>query len=88
MSKLIPAIRSGYRFQWEPAQDCHVLLYPEGMVKLNESAAAILGLCDAKRSTSDIVAEPASRYPDANLIAEDIEEFLKIPIAENWVEYC
>ena len=26
----------GFRLQWEPAQDCHVLLYPEGMVKLNQ----------------------------------------------------
>ena len=31
-----------FRLQWEPAQDCHVLLYPEGMVKLNQSAGEIL----------------------------------------------
>ena len=31
-----------YRLQFEPAQDCWVLLYPEGMVKLNASAAEIL----------------------------------------------
>ena len=30
------------RLQWEPAQEAHVLLYPEGMVKLNGSAGAIL----------------------------------------------
>ena len=27
-----------YRFQWEPAQQAYVLLYPEGMVKLGASA--------------------------------------------------
>jgi pyrroloquinoline quinone biosynthesis protein D len=27
-----------YRFQWEPAQNAFVLLYPEGMVKLGGSA--------------------------------------------------
>ena len=37
-----PRIGSGFRLQWEPAQDAHVLLYPEGMVKLNGSAGAII----------------------------------------------
>ena len=30
-----PLIGRGFRLQWEPAQNAHVLLYPEGMVKLN-----------------------------------------------------
>jgi pyrroloquinoline quinone biosynthesis protein D len=25
-----------FRLQWEPAQNAHVLLYPEGMVRLNQ----------------------------------------------------
>ncbi|PPS58457.1 pyrroloquinoline quinone biosynthesis peptide chaperone PqqD [Pantoea sp. BRM17] len=37
---LIPAFRRGYRLQWEAAQQSHVVLYPEGMAKLNETAAA------------------------------------------------
>ena len=36
-----PAIAAGMRLQWESAQEAHVLLYPEGMVKLNGSAGAI-----------------------------------------------
>ncbi len=32
----MPRVGAGFRLQWEPAQDCHVLLYPEGMVKLNQ----------------------------------------------------
>ena len=38
---LKPTWRQGYRFQFEPAQKSHVILYPEGMITLNESAAAI-----------------------------------------------
>ena len=38
----IPRIGHGFRLQWEPAQESHVLLYPEGMVKLNQSAGEIL----------------------------------------------
>ncbi|OHC11754.1 MAG: pyrroloquinoline quinone biosynthesis protein PqqD, partial [Pseudomonadales bacterium GWC1_66_9] len=52
----IPVLRRGFRFQWEPAQDCHVLLYPEGMVKLNGSAGAILAEVDGVRSIAAIVA--------------------------------
>ncbi len=32
----IVAFRRGYRLQWEAAQESHVILYPEGMAKLNE----------------------------------------------------
>ena len=45
-----PRIGSGFRLQWEPAQNCHVLLYPEGMVKLNGSAGEIMVRCDGERS--------------------------------------
>ena len=31
-----------YLFRWEEPQQAHVLLYPEGVVKVNESGAAIL----------------------------------------------
>ncbi|WP_302789693.1 pyrroloquinoline quinone biosynthesis peptide chaperone PqqD, partial [Escherichia coli] len=36
-----PVFRRGYRLQWEQVQNSHVILYPEGMAKLNDSAAAI-----------------------------------------------
>ncbi len=35
-----------------------MLLYPEGMVKLNQSAAAILTRCDGRRTVADIVDGP------------------------------
>ncbi len=38
----IPSINRQFRLQWEAAQDKYVLLYPEGMVKLNGSAGEIL----------------------------------------------
>ena len=55
--RLVPRLRPGYRLQWEPAQQAHVLLYPEGMVKLNDSAGAIASLIDGRRSVAAIVAE-------------------------------
>src|SRR4029078_12435926 len=52
-----PAIARGFRLQWEPAQNCHVLLYPEGMVKLNGSAGEIMTRCAGERSIEAIVGE-------------------------------
>ena len=49
-----PAIGRGFRLQWEAAQDAHVLLYPEGMIKLNGSAGEILKRCDGAATIADI----------------------------------
>ena len=50
------APRPGFRLQWE-AQGCHVLLYPEGMVKLNRSAGEILTRCTGSRDIAEIVVD-------------------------------
>ena len=42
--KDIYKIAAHHRFQWEKAQDCYVILFPEGMVKLNGSAGEVLNL--------------------------------------------
>lgn len=77
-------IAPGYRLQWEPAQDCHVLLYPEGMVKLSASAAMILELCDGVRDADAIVAALQQRFPEANLAA-DVHEFLEVAHERGWL---
>jgi len=46
-----------HRLQWEEAQQKDVILYPEGMVELNQSSAEILKLCDGSRKLEQIVAE-------------------------------
>ena len=53
----VPEIVPTLRFQWEEAQNCYVLLYPEGMVKLNPSAAEILKHCDGTKTVSEIIGE-------------------------------
>ena len=82
----VPALRRGFRFQWEPAQGCHVLLYPEGMVKLNDSAAAILAEVDGARSVGAIVADLQAKYPGAEGIGEDVLAFLGVARERFWIE--
>ncbi len=79
-----PAINRLYRFQWEPAQQAHVLLYPEGMVKLNQSAGEILKRCDGTRDVAAIVADLEATFNATGLTA-DVEAFLQMAEAQNWI---
>ncbi|MDC0663147.1 pyrroloquinoline quinone biosynthesis peptide chaperone PqqD [Marinobacter sp. SS21] len=81
----VPKFRPGFRFQWEPAQDCYVLLYPEGMVRLNGSAGAILAEVDGDRSVAEIVHRLEQRFPEAGSLAEDVAGFLRDAEAQHWV---
>ncbi len=82
----IPRLRLGFRFQWEPAQNAHVLLYPEGMVRLNDSAGAVLKEVDGRRSVADIVAILEQQFPDAGSLAKDVSDFLKDAERQHWIE--
>jgi pyrroloquinoline quinone biosynthesis protein D len=82
----IPGWRRGYRYQFEPAQNGHVLLYPEGMIKLNESAAAIGGLIDGERSVAAIIALLVEQFPGVPELGEDVEQFMEVARAEHWIE--
>ena len=81
-----PTLRQGFRLQWEPRQDCHVLLYPEGMIKLNDSAALIGGLIDGRRDVAAIIGELARQFPDVAELGDDIEQFMEVARAQHWIE--
>ncbi|MFM4336874.1 pyrroloquinoline quinone biosynthesis peptide chaperone PqqD [Klebsiella pneumoniae] len=81
----IVAFRRGYRLQWEATQESHVILYPEGMAKLNETAAAILGLVDGRRDVAAIIAMLNERFPEAGGVDDDVIEFLQIACQQKWI---
>ncbi|MFO8142329.1 MAG: pyrroloquinoline quinone biosynthesis peptide chaperone PqqD [Marinobacter sp.] len=83
----IPRLRPGFRFQWEPAQNAHVLLYPEGMVRLNDSAGAVLKEVDGERTVADIVAILEQQFPDAGSLADDVSEFLEDAEQQHWIRF-
>jgi len=80
-----PAIAPGMRLQWEPAQEAHVLLYPEGMVKLNSSAGAILSRCDGVRTVAEVVADLERAYNSSDLTA-DVTAFVALALENHWLE--
>ncbi|MEQ5841860.1 pyrroloquinoline quinone biosynthesis protein PqqD [Paraburkholderia acidicola] len=80
-----PKIRTLFRLQWEPAQNAHVLLYPEGMVKLNQSAAEILKRCDGTREVDTLIADLELAFNTTGLGVE-VRAFLADAQAHGWLE--
>lgn len=81
-----PFVSATFRLQWEPVQQAHVLLYPEGMVKLNRSAGEILSRCTGKHTLDEIVADLERQFERGGL-QDDVAGFLEIANAKGWVEW-
>jgi len=79
-----PRVGPGFRLQWEPAQDCHVLLYPEGMVKLNGSAGEIMKRCNGQRSVAAIVAELEQAFA-TQALERDVLGFVEMAAKQRWL---
>ena len=73
-----------FRFQWEPAQQAHVLLYPEGMVKLPGSAGEIMKRVDGTATAETIVKDLENAFPGVDL-RQDVMEFLEVAYARGWI---
>lgn len=82
---LVPVLNKMFRFQWEKAQNCFVLLYPEGMIQLNGPAGEILALVDGERSVGAITSELETKFPDAGDLSGDIIEFLGEAHGQHWI---
>ena len=68
-----PRLVTGARLQYDDVRSEHVLLIPEGVVRLNPTAAEVLRLCDGERSLDDIVGALSARYEGADLRDDVVE---------------
>ena len=68
-----PRLVTGARLRYDEVREEHLLLIPEGAVKLNTTAADVLGLCDGERSLDDIVGALSARYEGADLRDDVLE---------------
>lgn len=80
----VPQIAPTFRLQWEEAQGCYVVLYPEGMIRLSASAGEILKRCDGGHSVGAILRELQDAYPGADL-KDDVKRFLEKAYANGWI---
>jgi pyrroloquinoline quinone biosynthesis protein D len=80
----LPKIAPGFRFQFEPAQQSHVLLFPEGMIKLNGPAAEILKRCNGTSTIDAITQDLQLTFNQANL-SHDVHSFLTDALQRGWI---
>jgi pyrroloquinoline quinone biosynthesis protein D len=62
-----PRLATGARLRYDDVREEHVLLVPEGAVRLNPTAAEVLELCDGERSVDEIVSTLSARYEGSDL---------------------
>jgi pyrroloquinoline quinone biosynthesis protein D len=79
------AIALHHRFQWEEAQQSYVILFPEGMVKLNGGAGEVIKRVDGKASVSEIVADLKRAFPDVENIEKDIVGMFEMAYGKAWI---
>lgn len=80
----VPRLSPLHRLQYEAAQASWVLLYPEGMVRLNGSAGDILRRIDGARTVETLVADLRQDYPDFD-VGDDVLQFLRVAEERGWV---
>ena len=79
-----PKLAKLFRMQYEEAQGAYVLLYPEGMVKLNQPASEILKRCDGERDVNAIIADIEQAFNTQGL-EKDVTGFLDIATERGWI---
>ena len=70
----VPSLWRLARLDFDSVREQHVLLYPEGAVLLNATGAAILELCDGRRSVAAIAKILEERY-QCDVLA-DVTDYL------------
>ena len=69
-----PVLAAHARYRWDPLRRQHQLVLPEGMLVLNDSAAAVVRLCDG-RPAADLLAALERQFGAAP--AADVHDFLQ-----------
>jgi pyrroloquinoline quinone biosynthesis protein D len=70
-----PRLVTGARLTYDDVREEHILLIPEGAVRLNPTAAEVLELCDGQRSLDDIAGALSARYDGAD-VRDDVVELV------------
>ena len=70
----VPHIRRGVKCAYDQIRSAHVVLFPEGVLVLNETAASVVALCDGIRSVGDIALVLGDEYDGVQ--PEDVVELV------------
>lgn len=93
----IPRLAAKARLKFDKVREKNLLLLPEKVVVLNETAATILTLCDGRQTVhtitekiraslqADTETADTSALPDLKTMKADISEFLREMEDQGWV---
>jgi pyrroloquinoline quinone biosynthesis protein D len=70
-----PRLATGARLLHDDVRGEPLLLVPEGVVRLNPTAAEVLELCDGERSLDEIVTALSARYDGFDL-RDDVRDLV------------
>ena len=73
-----PKLASKARLRWDAVEKRHLLVFPEAALVLNDSATAILKLCDGERLVSQVVDALVEQFTGAerSVIAQEVNMLL------------
>ena len=82
-----PRLAPGCR--WGTQGEQQVVLFPEGMIRVQGTGQNILELCDGQRTVADVVAILSERYGKADpvKVTEDVSSFLEALQQKRIVDY-
>jgi pyrroloquinoline quinone biosynthesis protein D len=82
-----PKLKTGVRLQLDSVTGKSVLLFPEGIIEVNETAHEIVSRCDG-RTLSEIVCDLAAEYDvDANTLGADVRRTLSDLAQRKLIEF-
>ncbi len=83
----LPRFASGCR--WGAQGEERVVLFPEGMIRVQGTGQKILELCDGQRTVSEIVTTLSAEYSGADpaKVREDVGSFLEALQQKRIVDY-
>jgi pyrroloquinoline quinone biosynthesis protein D len=82
----LPELNPMFLFRWEDTQDSYVLLYPEGVVKLNQTAGEILKRCDGGRTVGALIDELKRLFAEPpEQVENGVRRFLEVSYAKGWI---
>jgi len=83
----LPRLAAGCR--WGKNGEEPVVLFPEGMIRVQGTGQSILELCDGQRTVSEIVVALTARYADTDpsKIRQEVGNFLEALQQKRIVDY-
>jgi pyrroloquinoline quinone biosynthesis protein D len=80
----VPRVRRGVRCTYDKTRNSDVVLFPEGVLLLNETAAAVVSRCDGASSVGDIALSLADEFDGVQ--ADDVIELVDRLVARRVVD--